>query len=103
MSVIVIATVVPKAEHRGEVIAAFEAAVARVHAEDPGCEMYALHEAPDELVMIEKWTDRDALDAHGSAEAVTELNRAVAGKLQLPVTVATYTPRPAGTTTQGQL
>jgi len=98
-----IATGVCKAEHRGEAIAAFEAAVTRVHAEDPGCELYALHEAPDELVMIEKWTGRDALDAHGRAAAVAELNRSVAGQLQRPTTVATYTPRPAGTTAQGQL
>jgi quinol monooxygenase YgiN len=36
------------------VIAAFEAAIARVHGE-PGVELYAPHEGRDRLVMIEKY------------------------------------------------
>jgi quinol monooxygenase YgiN len=36
------------------VIAAFEAAIARVH-DEPGVERYALHEERDRLVMIEKY------------------------------------------------
>jgi quinol monooxygenase YgiN len=32
---------------REEVIAAFEAAIGEVHAEEGGCELYALHEGPD--------------------------------------------------------
>jgi hypothetical protein len=42
MSVVVV-TAFPVPEHRAEVIAAFEAAIARVHGE-PGVELYALHE-----------------------------------------------------------
>ena len=44
MSVIVVATAFPSPEHRAEVIAAFEAAIAQVHDEEPGCELYALQE-----------------------------------------------------------
>ena len=51
MSVVVIATAFPVPEHRAEVIAAFEAAIKRVH-DQTGVELYALHEGPDRLVMI---------------------------------------------------
>ena len=54
MSVVVVATAHPIEEHRAEVIAAFETAIARVH-DEPGVERYALHEGPDRLVMIEKY------------------------------------------------
>jgi quinol monooxygenase YgiN len=46
MSVIVIVTAFPVPEHRAGVIAAFEAAIIRVHHE-PGVALYALHEGPD--------------------------------------------------------
>ena len=63
MSVVVIVTAFPVPEHRAEVIAAFEAAIARVH-EEPGVERYALHEGPDRLVMIEKYTSEQARSQH---------------------------------------
>ena len=53
-AVIVVATAFPIQEHRAEVVAAFEAAMTKVHSEEPGCELYALHEGDDRLVMIEK-------------------------------------------------
>ena len=58
MSVVVVATIRPQSGCRDQVIAALENAVTRVHAEDGGCELYALHENDDLLVMIEKWTTR---------------------------------------------
>jgi quinol monooxygenase YgiN len=45
MSLVVVAAAFPLPEHRAKVIAAFEAAIARVHGE-PGVEHYALHEGP---------------------------------------------------------
>ena len=48
-AVIIVATAFPIPEHRDEVIAAFEAAIAQVHEEEPGTELYALHEGPDRL------------------------------------------------------
>src|SRR5262249_33548689 len=59
MSVVVVVTAYPIPEHRAEVIAAFEAAIARVHNE-PGVELYALHEGRDRLVMIEKYESDQA-------------------------------------------
>jgi quinol monooxygenase YgiN len=63
MSVILVATAFPLPEHRAEVIEAFEAAIPRAQ-EDPGCELYALHEGRDRLVMIEKYASQDALAEH---------------------------------------
>ena len=55
MSVVLVVTAFPVPERRAEVIAAFEAAIARVH-DEPGVELYALHEGRDRLVMIEKYS-----------------------------------------------
>jgi len=63
MGVIVIVTAFPVPEHRAGVIAAFEAAITRVHHE-PGVELYALHEGPDRLVMIEKYESEQARSEH---------------------------------------
>jgi quinol monooxygenase YgiN len=54
MSVVVVVTAFPIGEHRAEVIAAFERAITQVH-DEPGVELYALHEGRDRLVMIEKY------------------------------------------------
>ena len=54
MSVVVVATIMPLPEHRDEVIATLKETVDQVHAEE-GCELYTLNEAPDRLIMIEKW------------------------------------------------
>jgi quinol monooxygenase YgiN len=45
MSVVVVVTAFPALGHRAEVVAAFEAAITRVHGE-PGVDLYALHEGP---------------------------------------------------------
>lgn len=104
MSVVVVATVNPKPANRAEVIAAFESVIVRVHAEDPGCELYALHETDgDTLIMIEKWTSVDALGAHGRSAALRELGGALAGKLAAEVNVQVLTPHPAGTAELGTL
>ena len=62
MSVVVV-TAFPGPEHRAEVIAAFETAIARVHGE-PGVELYAPHEGRDRLVMIEKYESERARSEH---------------------------------------
>jgi quinol monooxygenase YgiN len=80
MSVVVVATIVPLAEHRDEVIAVFTETIAQVHDED-GCELYALHEAPDRLVMIEKWASREALRVHSASPALAAMGPKLAGKV----------------------
>jgi quinol monooxygenase YgiN len=103
MTVVVVATIYPRPEYRDEVVATFTAAIARVHAEDDGCHLYALHESADRLVMVEKWESQEALDAHSRGPALKELGGQLAGKLSSDVDVQTLRPRPAGTAEQGTL
>jgi quinol monooxygenase YgiN len=63
MSIVVVVTAFPIPEDRADVIAAFEAAIARVH-DEPGIELYALHEGRDRLVMIEKYESAEARSKH---------------------------------------
>ncbi len=68
MSVVVVVTAFPLPEHRAEVVAAFEAAITRVH-DEPGVELYALHQGPDRLVVIEKYESECLLARFGTDAA----------------------------------
>jgi quinol monooxygenase YgiN len=103
MSIVVVATIYPVPEHRDEVVAAFTDSIARVHEEDSGCELYALHEGKDRLVMVEKWTSEEALRAHGRSLALADMNTRIAGMLIGDVDVQVMAPHPAGTAEQGTL
>ena len=104
MAIIVVATAFPVAEHREEVIAAFEAAEEKVHAEEDGCELYALHEGPDgRLVMIEKYASEEAVAVHRAGGGLAGLRAALDGKLSAPMDVQVLTPHPAGSPAKGAL
>jgi quinol monooxygenase YgiN len=102
MSVIVVATAFPAPDRRAEVVRAFEAIIASVH-DEPGCELYALHEGRDRLVMIEKWASQEALAEHGKSPALAELHAVLDGKLTADLDVQVLAPHPAGTARQGTL
>jgi quinol monooxygenase YgiN len=102
MSVVVVATILPMAEHRDEVIAAIRSSIEQVHAED-GCELYALHEAPDRLIMVEKWASSDALAAHSKGPALAALGGLLAGKVAGRPDVQVLQSVPAGDPAKGQL
>ena len=102
MSVVVVATITPLPEHRDEVIAAYTETIGQVHAEE-GCELYALHQAPDRLIMVEKWASQDALDKHGRGEALAALRPRLAGKLGGTTEVIVADAVPAGDPAKGQL
>jgi quinol monooxygenase YgiN len=102
VSVVVVATITPKPEAVDAVREAILAAVPQVHAE-PGCELYALHEADGVFVMVERWESPEALRAHGSAEALTTLGAALAGKVAGPPEVRRLTAVPAGEPGKGAL
>jgi quinol monooxygenase YgiN len=103
VSVIVVATIFPLEEHRADVVSAVEQAIAQVHAEDDGCELYALHEGDDRLVMIEKWASPEALSAHGRGAALKTLGAALDGKLIVTTDVQVLRAHPAGSAEQGAL
>ena len=101
--VIVTAYFFPRPDVRDQVIAALEPAIAGVHAED-GCELYAIHDAPDgTIVMLEKWTSVELLDAHGDGAPVATLTAALDGLLERPVEVTRLVPRPVGDPAKGAL
>ena len=64
MSVVVVATITPKPGEEEAVREAILAAAPKVHGE-PGCELYAAHEADGAFVMVEKWESPEALATHG--------------------------------------
>jgi quinol monooxygenase YgiN len=71
MPVVVVATLKAKAESVEAVREAGTKAIAEVH-EEPGCELYSLHEAEDgTFIFVEQWADAEALKTHSSAPAVT--------------------------------
>ncbi len=102
MSVVVVATIVPLAEHRDEVIVAFKETIEQVHEED-GCELYSLNEAPDRLIMIEKWTSPEALAAHSKGANLAALNPKLAGKVAGAPEVIVLQQVPAGDLAKGAL
>jgi len=56
--------------------AAASAAIARVKAEDTGCEMYDLFRSVDDdtrYVMVESWANQENLEAHGKSPAMAEM------------------------------
>jgi quinol monooxygenase YgiN len=101
-AVIVVATIIPIPEHRQEVIDAFVDIIPKVHAED-GCELYALNEGRDRVVMIEKWASAEALDAHARGPLLAELQTHLAGRVIGGLDVQVLTAHPAGTDAQGIL
>lgn len=102
MSVVVVATIMPVAEHRDEVVAAFKETIEQVHKED-GCELYALNEAPDRLIMIEKWASPEALRVHSKGAALAALNPRLAGKVAGAPEVIVLQQVPAGDAAKGQV
>ena len=101
MSVVVV-TAFPVPEHRAEVVAAFEAAITRVH-DEPGVELYALHEGRDRLVMIEKYESEQARTEHLTGAALADLRSALDGKLSRSLDVQVLVPHPAGNAHKGAL
>jgi quinol monooxygenase YgiN len=70
MPVVVVATMKAKPESVDAVREAGRTAIAGVH-EEPGCELYSLHEAKDgTFIFVEQWADADALKTHSTAPAV---------------------------------
>jgi quinol monooxygenase YgiN len=99
---VIVATAFPVPKHRAEVIAACEAAIAQVH-DEPGVDLYALHEGPDRLVMIEKYDSEQALSDHSNGAALANLLSALEGKLSRDLDVQVLVPRPTGNAQKGAL
>ncbi len=100
-AVVVVATLHPAPGQHAAVVEALVSTIARVHAEDVGCLLYALHEGDGRLVMVEKWSSADALTEHSRGPALAELNGKLGGLLEGAPDVQILQPHPAGTASQG--
>lgn len=94
MAAIGLAVLRPSAEGRDAVLKALQESIPKFHAE-AGCELYALHESGDELIIIEKFTDMASLDLHASGEPLREMRRAMKG-LVVVTRSEVLTPLPIG-------
>jgi len=102
-TVVVVAVFTAAPGRLDDLRAALVEAVPGVHAE-AGCELYALHDAPDDQIyLLEKWGSAADLDAHGDGPAVARLQQLTAGLTAGAVSVLRMTPVPAGSPEQGAL
>lgn len=99
---ILVVTFTPKPNKFQEFEKVFASVIPRVH-DEPGCELYALSRSGERLVLIEKWTDDAALEAHRNAAAIGDLRRRTADLADAPTVILTLEPLPAGDTAKGAL
>lgn len=102
MPVVIVASFTAKPDSIDAVRAACVKAIEAVH-DEPGCELYSLHETGDTFVFIEQWADADALKTHSTAPAIGALLADLKGHLAGAPDMKMLTPVPAGDPTKGQL
>ncbi|MGV0770140.1 putative quinol monooxygenase [Mycobacterium syngnathidarum] len=102
MPVVVVATMKAKPESVDAVREACTNAVAAVH-DEPGCQLYSLHEADGTFVFVEQWADADALKAHSTAPAIGTLFGSIGELLNGAPDIKMLQPVVAGDPAKGQL
>ncbi|BBY66277.1 putative quinol monooxygenase [Mycolicibacterium helvum] len=102
MPVVVVASFTVKPESVDAVREACKTAVAAVH-EEPGCDLYAVHEGDKTFVFVEQWADEDALKTHSAAPGVTALFGAIGEHLDGAPDIKMLKPIPAGDPAKGQV
>ena len=99
---VVVATITPLPEHREEVLGALQESLPAVHSE-PGCQLYALHEAGGSFVFIEQWESDDALNQHNNGAAVSAVVSRISDKLAASVDIVVAQPVLGGDPGKGRL
>jgi quinol monooxygenase YgiN len=102
VSITLVATITPKPGRADAVREVLTAAIPKVH-EEPGCELYALHEDKSGFVFIERWATKEDLAAHGEGETLTGVAAALADDLTEPIAVRMVRPVAAGDPAKGAL
>ncbi|MGB3482629.1 MAG: putative quinol monooxygenase [Mycobacterium sp.] len=101
-AVVVVATFAVKPESMDTVREVCTRAIAAVH-EEPGCDLYALHEGKNTFVFIEQWADAEALQTHSAAPAVTGMFAEIAPHLDGAPDIKMLQATPAGDPAKGTL
>lgn len=102
MPVVVVATMTVKPESVDAVRDILTQAVEEVHNE-PGCQLYSLHQSGDTFVFVEQWADEEALKAHSTAPAIGKMFGAAGEHLAGAPDIKMVQPVPAGDPDKGQL
>ena len=102
MPIVVVATMIAKPESVDKVRDACKRAIEAVH-QEPGCELYALHEANGTFVFVEQWADAEALKTHNTAPGMTTLVSDVSDHLDGSPDIKMLQPVAAGDPAKGQL
>ena len=102
MPVVVVATLTVKPESVDTVRDILTQAVGEVH-DEPGCQLYSLHQSGETFVFVEQWADEDALKAHSTAPALGKMFSAAGEHLAGAPDIKRLQPVPAGDADKGQL
>ncbi len=100
--VVVVATMTAKPDAVDTVRNACRAAIEEVH-DEPGCQLYSLHEANGTFVFVEQWADEEALKTHSTAPAIAKLFGTVGALLDGNPDIKMLTPVVAGDPAKGRL
>ncbi|MFD6198237.1 putative quinol monooxygenase [Mycobacteroides salmoniphilum] len=98
----VVAFLYPQPDKRDEVRAALLETIPQVH-DEPGCNLYSLHEAHDRFVFVESWASNEALAEHGKAPALTALFGKLGPLLGQAPEIVVAEALPAGDPAKGDL
>ena len=102
MPVVIVASFTAKPESVDTVRAACTTAIEAVH-DEPGCQLYSLHQTGETFVFIEQWADAAALQTHSTAPAIGAMLAAIGEHLTGAPDLKMLTPVPAGDPAKGQL
>jgi quinol monooxygenase YgiN len=102
MPVVVVATLTVKPESVDTVRDILTTAAEEVH-EEPGCQLYSVHQTGETFVFVEQWADEEALATHSGAPAVAKMFGAAGEHLAGPPDIKMLQPIPAGDPSKGQL
>jgi quinol monooxygenase YgiN len=102
MPVVVVATLTVKPESVDTVRDILTKAVEEVH-DEPGCQLYSLHQSGETFVFVEQWADEEALKTHSTAPAIGKMFAAAGEHLAGAPDIKMLQPVPAGTPEQGVL
>ncbi|OIN82424.1 putative quinol monooxygenase [Mycobacterium malmoense] len=102
MPVVVVATMTVKPESVDTVRDILTHAVEEVH-DEPGCQLYSLHQTGETFVFVEQWADEDALKVHSTAPAIGKLFEAAGEHLAGAPDIKMLQPVPAGDADKGRL
>lgn len=94
-AVVVVARLEPQEGRVEDVITLLGELVPQIHAEEPGCLLYAVHRPREEggpVMMVEKFASIEAFELHGGSETLGAYGPRLAELLSCPVEITVLDP-----------